>query len=779
MEEEDILERISRRMKVSISVCHNLVAMLEIEECTVPFIARYRCERTDKMEAEQLRKFQSCLQNYRELQKKAMYYTKLIRQQGKLTERFAKALKNAENLEELNMVYEPFKVTSKRTHAEKAREFGLEIPVIKMMEYPKSKVNFRNYVKKGTVGLATLSEVENGVKYLVADYIAKHENTIKTIRHTFDRKSMTLVSKQAKIRFDIKDSTKKFYKYQNYFDFQIPLNKIKSFQLLAVNRGEAQKCLSVKILINDAAKSSFKEWCRKYFAEQIYFEEHRNLVKECIEDSFERLIKPKVVRRCRSDLTKEAQDFSIQLFSRNLKKLYLTPPVHHKTVFGVDPGFSNGCKCAVVAQDGSVIATEIIYLTKYLESFDRIRSLYLKYAFEVIAIGSGSGCRETEVFFSKLLQKLGNPNLSFCIVSENGASIYSVSAEAKKEFPNLAPNLISAVSIARRFQDPLNELIKYEAKHLGIGQYQHDTNVSKLNKAVDQVVEDCVTLVGVDLNSASTHILNHIAGLKKTQAKNIVEWRQKNGDFINREQLLTVAGIGVKTFQQCAGFLRINHSKQKGKLTEKKQIEEGPINLGVKRKATKSSTQKAKKLKTAWQINPLDRTWIHPESYEQTNDILCSVNMTTNDIGSINFVTKLQQNLIALKKRSAELGIGEPTFRLIFDGLTQPLGYLDIRDTIDSNQHIYRRDVLSLDDMHKKMKLRGRVTNVTEFGIFIDVGIGIDGLMHLSKTKGKWPILKSVIGPNDVIDVEVDEMDKKKNRLQLSLVQAKIGGMIL
>ena len=779
MEDEDILKLISRQMEVSISICRNLVDMLEKEECTVPFVARYRCEHTGKMEAEKLRKFQSCLQSYRELQRKSLHYVKLISQQGKLTERLSKALKSAENIDELNVVYEPFKKSSKQSHAEKARELGLENPVLKMMDFPNVKVNFKNFVKKGTVGLATLSEVKVGVKYLVADYIAKHEKTIKTIRDIFDRKSMTIVSKQSKVKGNIKVSSSNLYKYQNYFDFKLSLNKIKSFQLLAINRGETQKYLSVKILINEFVKNKFLEWCRKCFAEKIYFEENRNLVKDCIEDSFERLIKPKVVRRCRTELTKEAQEFSVQLFSRNLKKLLLTPPVHHKMVLGVDPGFSNGCKCAVVAQDGRVVATEIFYLYNCLQSTDKLRRLYLEYTFEVIAIGSGTACRETEVFFAKLLPKLGNPNLSFCIVSEDGASIYSVSAEAKNEFPNLAPNLISAVSIARRFQDPLNELIKYEAKHLGIGQYQHDNNVSKLNKAVDQVVEDCVTLVGVDLNSASTHILNHIAGLKKSQAKSIVEWRKKKGHFVNRKQLLTVAGIGLKTFQQCAGFLRINHSQHSVKSSEKSQIEEVPIKLGSKRKATKSYNQNAKKIKKDWQMNPLDQTWIHPESYEKTETLLSSIGLSTNSIGSISFDTKLQQNLETLKKYSVELGVGEPTFKLIYDGLTQPLGYLDIRNTTDSNKRIYRCDVLSLRDVHKKMKLQGRVTNVTEFGVFIDVGIGVDGLMHSSKTKGKWPVLKSVIGPNDVIDVEIDSVDKQKNRLQLSLVQAKIGGFVL
>ncbi|XP_076815956.1 S1 RNA-binding domain-containing protein 1-like isoform X2 [Clavelina lepadiformis] len=721
---------------------------------------------------------------------------KNVEKQGKLDMQVKQSLKCAQTIDELNHVYAPYKGDKKHSLADRARALGLEEASKFLLEHPKEKINLRIWVRKGVEGRSTLSDVEKGVRHLICDFIAKHPSTLEQVRKIFQNHDMMLESKVSTVKLkseaDLSSKVsqqkqtskdKSDHKYQLYYNFRCQISKLKSYQVLAINRGEAQKQLTVKVLISDRMEDSFIHWYKLRWLRDVKHDEVRDILLPCIEDSYNRLIKPLVLRKARSDLTKSAHMTSVEVFCRNLRKLLLTAPVRGKAVLGVDPGFKNGCKCAILSSTGNVIlATDIFNLRQPLqERMGKLRQLYQNHKFEVVGIGNGTACRETEQFISTFIKHVGNPNLVYCIVNEDGASIYSVTKEAETEMPNLDPNLRSAVSIARRLQDPLVELVKIEPKHLGVGMYQHDIASNMLKAALSSVVVDCVTLVGVDLNVAGPSLLSHVAGLKAGQVKKILDWRKKNGKFINRQQLLEVPGIGAKTYQQCAGFMRISQKNVQDHenciIVDDDSTDETIVGRKRKNKFTGKTRSEKKRRIVEHTPNLLDQTWIHPEAYEVTKKLLNILNCPVSKLGTQWFINQIENAVnkgmkSTMSSLASQLGIGEPTLQLIIDGLTQPFGFRDIRE--ESSKPLYRRGLEHIEDLHHCHSIHGRVTNVTDFGVFVDVGVGQDGLIHMSEMQGRWEELKYLLGPNDVIKVRFKNMDVKKSRLSFRLVDAQV-----
>lgn len=776
--EWNIADVLAKTLNIKKDVAINLIAMMEKEECTIPFIARYRREKTGGMDPDNLRYFSTLLEELRAVQKKSKTMIQSVQKQGLLDLKTELSLLSAQSMEELELAYAPFKGEKKTSLANRARLLGLGEAASSVLAKP-NQTDLRRWVVKGTEGRATLSEVETGVKHVVADILSKEKVTMEKVREIFHPRSLTLESKLVakktkKEEENNKKSNDKFQedqnKYQLYFEFSCRVNNLRSHQVLAINRGEAQKFLSVKVLVAKDVETRFLNWSRKYWLAKVTKQDALNLVKCSIEDSYTRLIKPFVVRRTRSDLLKKAQLEAVEIFSKNLKRLLLTPPLRGKAVLGVDPGFKNGCKCAVVSSTGNeILATDIINLNS-TNALRKIKQLHNKHKFDVIGIGNGTACRETESLFSQFISKYRDLDLAYCIVNENGASIYSITPEAEKELPGMDPNLRSAVSIARRLQDPLIELVKIEPKHMGVGMYQHDIPENHLKTALDNVLEDCVTYVGVDLNVANEALLCRIAGLKKGQAKNIVERRNTQGNFVNRQQLRGVKGIGEKTFQQCAGFMRICH----------KHLEVPPADepeagtSGSKRKMKVTSKSRSKKLKLDWRPNPLDQTWIHPESYEIAERYISSLNLSTENLGQRSFIDSVKRAMYetGINKIAESLSTDVHTIQLIADGLSQEAGFRDIRN--EMRRPIFRRGITSLDSLRVGTKLSGRVTNVTNFGAFVDIGVGHDGLMHQSDSGGNWEDLKRSLGPNDTVQVSVKHVDLQRKRIALRLIQADL-----
>lgn len=782
----DIADVIAKSMNLRKDVVIRLISMLEKEECTIPFIARYRKEQASGMDPDTLRNFSGLLEELRAVQKKSLSMIRNVQKQGMLDIKTEVSLISAQSMDELEHAYAPFKGEKKTSLANRARGLGLGDAASSFLTNPNA-TNLRNWVVKGTEGRATLSEVETSVKYIIADILAKEKVTLDKVREAFQPDGLTLESKLTAARkkaesesnhknkkVDPKSDRDDLHKYKTYYDFSCCVANLRSHQVLAINRGEAQKYLTVRIVVAKNVESRFLTWCRKQWLNKITNQDSHELMKFCVEDSYSRLIKPFVLRKTRSDLLKKAHKEAVEVFSKNLKRLLLTPPLRGKIVLGVDPGFKNGCKCAVVSSTGTeVLATDVFNLNSG-NPLRKIKQLHDRHKFNVIGIGNGTACRETETIFSNFIAKHRNLDLAYCIVNENGASIYSVTPEAEKELPDLDPNLRSAVSIARRLQDPLIELVKIEPKHIGVGMYQHDIPENQLKAALDDVIEDCVTYVGVDLNSANEALLSRIAGLKKSQAKNIIDRRTSEGNFVNRQQLLEVKGIGEKTFEQCAGFIRICH-KHLTENTEKKPEEQPELSTdNRKRKTSAASSSKSKRKRYNWHPNPLDQTWIHPESYGIAEQFISNLKLNVEDLGQSNFIDSVKQAMyeIGLSKIAEDLGSSLSTVQLIADGLSQDAGYRDIRS--EMRRPIFRRGVTSIESLRTGIKLSGRVTNVTDFGAFVDIGVGQDGLVHQNETGGKWEELKRCLGPNDTVQVFVKHVDLQRKRISLRLIQADL-----
>ena len=682
---------------------------------TIPFIARYRKEATGALNDEQLRNLFERLNYLRGLEEKKEQVLATIEEQGKLTEELKAQILAAQTLVVVEDLYRPYR-PKRRTRATVAKEKGLEplanILMLQMTDKPmlEEAKAFISEEKEVT----TAEEALAGAKDIVAETISEEADYRIRIRE--------LTTKKGVVRSTAKDPEAKTV-YEMYYDFSEPVNKLAGHRVLALNRGEAEKVLTVKV-------EAPEEDILRYLEKQVITRDNPNtkpVLQETIEDSYDRLIAPAIEREVRSDLTEKAEDGAISVFGKNLGQLLMQPPIAGKVVLGWDPAFRTGCKLAVVDATGKVLDTKVIYPTapqnKVEESKKILKQLIDKYDVSLISVGNGTASRESEMFIVELLKELKKP-VQYVIVNEAGASVYSASKLATEEFPNFDVGQRSAASIARRLQDPLAELVKIDPKAIGVGQYQHDMNQKKLGEALGGVVEDCVNRVGVDLNTASASLLEYISGISKAVAKNIVAYREANGRFVSRNELLKVPKLGPKAYEQCAGFLRILNGK-----------------------------------------DPLDATSVHPESYEATARLLEKLGYEKGS-WKPGQLTGISKKVKDKKKFAAELGIGELTLTDILSELEKP--GRDPRE--DMPRPILRSDVLEMKDLTPGMVLKGTVRNVIDFGAFVDIGVHQDGLVHISQICDRYikhPLEALSVG--DVVEVKVLDVDLQKKRIALTM----------
>ena len=682
---------------------------------TIPFIARYRKEATGALNDEQLRNLFERLNYLRGLEEKKEQVLATIEEQGKLTEELKAQILAAQTLVVVEDLYRPYR-PKRRTRATVAKEKGLEplanILMLQMTDKPMLE-EAKAFISEEKE-VATAEEALAGAKDIVAETISEEADYRIRIRE--------LTTKKGVVRSMAKDAEAKTV-YEMYYDFSEPVNKLAGHRVLALNRGEAEKVLTVKV-------EAPEEDILRYLEKQIITRDNPNtkpVLQETIADSYDRLIAPAIEREVRSDLTEKAEDGAISVFGKNLGQLLMQPPIAGKVVLGWDPAFRTGCKLAVVDATGKVLDTKVIYPTapqnKVEESKKILKQLIDKYDVSLISVGNGTASRESEMIIVELLKELKKP-VQYVIVNEAGASVYSASKLATEEFPNFDVGQRSAASIARRLQDPLAELVKIDPKAIGVGQYQHDMNQTKLGEALGGVVEDCVNRVGVDLNTASASLLEYISGISKAVAKNIVAYREANGRFVSRNELLKVPKLGPKAYEQCAGFLRILNGK-----------------------------------------NPLDATSVHPESYEATAQLLEKLGYEKGSWkpGQLAGITKKVKDK---KKFAAELGIGELTLNDILSELEKP--GRDPRE--DMPRPILRSDVLEMKDLTPGMVLKGTVRNVIDFGAFVDIGVHQDGLVHISQICDRYikhPLEALSVG--DIVEVKVLDVDLQKKRIALTM----------
>ncbi len=712
----DIIEILAQELQVRPAQVQAAVQLID-EGNTIPFIARYRKEVTGSLNDEVLRNLHERLMYLRNLEEKKAQVLSTIEEQGKLTPELKAQIEKAQTLVAVEDLYRPYR-PKRRTRATIAKEKGLG-PLADFIRLQMAKGPLEDtaadYVSEEK-GVATVKEALEGAGDILAEMIsddAKYRTWIRKITMSEGR----LVSKAR----DEKASSV----YEMYYDFEEPVNKIAGHRVLAINRGEKEKFLNVRV---DAPKDKILTWLKR----QVITRENpwtSPALEMAVEDSYDRLIAPAIEREVRNALSEKAEDGAIRVFGKNLTQLLMQPPISGRTVLGWDPAFRTGCKLAVVDPTGKVLDTVVIYPTepqkKIKESKEILKKLIKKYGITLISVGNGTASRESEMVIVDLLKEL-DTRVEYVIVNEAGASVYSASKLATEEFPNFDVGQRSAASIARRLQDPLAELVKIDPKAIGVGQYQHDMNQKKLSEALTGVVEDCVNKVGVDLNTASASLLEYISGISKTIAQNIVAYREENGRFENRSQLLKVAKLGPKAFEQCAGFMRISGGSE-----------------------------------------PLDATSVHPESYDAARKLLVRMGYTSKDIGSTG-LSGLGKKITDYKKTAQELEIGEITLRDIVKELEKP--GRDPREEMP--KPVLRTDVLEMKDLKEGMVLKGTVRNVIDFGAFVDIGVHQDGLVHISQlTKKKFvkhPL--EVVSVGDVVDVKVLSVDVAKKRIALTMI---------
>ncbi|HIY56180.1 MAG TPA: RNA-binding transcriptional accessory protein [Candidatus Dorea merdavium] len=713
----DINQKITEELGVKKWQVDAAVRLID-EGNTIPFIARYRKEATGTLDDEQLRKLYERLNYLRGLEEKKEQVLSSIEEQGKLTPELKQQILAAETLVVVEDLYRPYR-PKRRTRATIAKEKGLE-PLAAAITWQKMaepvEEAAKQYVSEEK-GVATVEEAIAGARDIIAEFISDKANYRSFIRNVTMKKG-TLISQA-------KDPDQESV-YEMYYDFEEPVSRLAGHRILAVNRGEKEKILTVKI-------QAPEEEILSYLEHQVIRPGNPHtepVLKEAVGDSYKRLIAPAIEREIRSELTEKAEDGAIQVFGRNLHQLLMQPPIAGQTVLGWDPAFRTGCKLAVVDPTGKVIGTTVIYPTapttpkKIQASKDLLKKIIEKYHITLISLGNGTASRESEQFIVELLKEIPQ-KVQYVIVSEAGASVYSASKLASEEFPKFDVGQRSAASIARRLQDPLAELVKIDPKSIGVGQYQHDMNQKKLSEALSGVVEDCVNKVGVDLNTASAPLLSYVSGITPVIAKNIVAYREENGRFQSRRQLLKVAKLGPKAFEQCAGFLRIKGGD-----------------------------------------DPLDGTSVHPESYEAAKNLLKKQGFTAEDVTAGN-LAGLSLTIRDYPALAEELGIGEITLRDVVKELEKP--GRDPREEMPAS--ILRTDVLEMKDLKEGMVLKGTVRNVIDFGVFVDIGVHQDGLVHISEVTDKKFIRHplEVVSVGDVVDVRVIGVDLKKKRIQLSM----------
>ena len=709
----DINKKLAEELNVKVSQVEAAVGLID-EGCTIPFIARYRKEVTGSMNDEVLRNLDERLRYLRNLEDRKEAVISSIEEQGKLTDELKEQILAAETMVLVEDLYRPYK-QKKRTRATIAKEKGLEPLADFIMEQNTAaplEDEAAKYINEDTV--KTAEEAIDGAKDIIAERIsdvAEHRTYIRDI--TMAEGTLVTTAKDEKA-----ESV-----YEMYYDFSEPLKKIAGHRVLAVNRGEDEKFLTVKI-------EAPTDRILRYLEKKTLVSDNEfttPVIKATIEDSYDRLIAPAIEREIRNFLTENAEEGAIKVFGKNLHQLLMQPPIAGKVVLGWDPAFRTGCKLAVVDPTGKVLDTKVIYPTephnKVAESKAELKKLIKKYNVTVISVGNGTASRESEQIIVELIKEL-DTNVEYVITNEAGASVYSASKLATEEFPDFDVAQRSAVSIARRLQDPLAELVKIDPKSIGVGQYQHDMNQKKLGEALTGVIEDCVNQVGVDLNTASASLLEYISGISKTVAKNIVDYREKNGRFTNRKQLLKVAKLGPKAFEQCAGFMRIQGGD-----------------------------------------NPLDSTSVHPESYDAASRFITMLGYDLNSITS-GELADIHKKVDDLKKLSEELGVGEITLEDIVKELEKP--GRDPRESMP--KPILRKDVLDMKDLQPGMILKGTVRNVIDFGAFVDIGVHQDGLVHISQISNKrieHPL--DAVSVGDIVDVKVIDVDVAKARISLTM----------
>ena len=713
----DINQKITEELGVKLWQVEAAVKLID-EGNTIPFIARYRKEATGTLDDEQLRKLYERLVYLRNLEEKKEQVLASIEEQGKLTEELKKQILEAQTQVVVEDLYRPYR-PKRRTRATIAKEKGLE-PLSTLIILHKTKESLEEVAKQyinEEKGVANVQEALEGARDIIAENISDEADYRSWIRKQTMQKGHIISSAKDEKAESV---------YENYYEFDEPVNRLAGYRTLALNRGEKEKFLTVKI-------EAPQEDILRYLEKKIIHGENLSttqILKEAIEDSYKRLIAPAIEREIRGELTEKAEDGAIEVFGKNLEQLLMQPPIVGHTVLGWDPAFRTGCKLAVVDPTGKVVDTTVIYPTapttpqKIQAAKDTLKKLIAKYNISLISVGNGTASRESEMIIVDLLKEIPQ-KVQYIIVNEAGASVYSASKLATEEFPNFDVGQRSAASIARRLQDPLAELVKIDPKSIGVGQYQHDMNQKKLNDTLSGVVESCVNRVGVDLNTASAPLLSYISGITSAIAKNIVAYREEQGRFETRKQLLKVAKLGPKAFEQCAGFLRIQNGK-----------------------------------------NPLDTTSVHPESYEAAEKLLKKQGFTTEDICA-GKLAGLSLTIKDYKKLAEELEIGEITLRDIVKELEKP--GRDPRDEMP--KPILRTDVLEMKDLKEGMILKGTVRNVIDFGAFVDIGVHQDGLVHISQMTNKKFIKHplEVVSVGDIVDVKVMSVDLKKKRIQLTM----------
>nr|WP_040950536.1 Tex family protein [Gorillibacterium massiliense] len=710
---ERILKRIAAELQLPGTKVRAAVGLLE-EGNTIPFIARYRKEMTGELDENELRSVEERLQYLNNLEERKREVVRLIDEQGKLTEELRSAIEGAAKLQEVEDLYRPYR-QKRKTRASVAKERGLEPLAEWLLSQPRKgslEAEASRYVDSGK-DVPTVEDAVQGAMDIVAEIAADDAKVRSWVRKfTQDNGVLTTVAKNPET-----ESV-----YEMYYSYSEPIRKLPPHRNLAINRGEKEEILKVNL---DVATDKIRDFiARQYIRGESVTSA---VLANALEDAYKRLIAPAVEREVRGMMTETAEEHAIKIFSGNLRNLLLQPPVKGKAVLGVDPAFRTGCKLAVVDDTGKLLEVAVTYPTpphnKKVEAKALMKELISKYGVELIVIGNGTASRETEQIIADMLAEIGRPELAYLIVSEAGASVYSASKLAQTEFPDLDVAERSAVSIARRLQDPLAELVKIDPKSIGVGQYQHDVTQKRLEESLGAVVESAVNHVGVDLNTASPSLLGYVAGVNATLAKNIVKHREENGKFSDRKELMKVPRLGAKAYEQCVGFMRISGGK-----------------------------------------NPLDSTPIHPESYGVVEGLFAELGLKRSEIGSSRMRERLTE--VATEELAPRLGVGVPTLGDIVASLQRP--GRDPREELPPP--IFRTDVLKLEDLRPGMELAGTVRNVIDFGAFVDIGIKNDGLVHISQLSDRFvkhPM--DVVSVGDTVTVWVLGIDEKKGRVSLTM----------
>ena len=716
----NITEKIASELNIKTTQVENTIKLID-DGNTIPFIARYRKEVTGNLSDETLREFGERLTYLRNLEERKEEVTRLIDEQGKLTDELKASIEKAEILSELEDIYRPYK-QKKRTRATIAKEKGLE-PLATTIFLQSEKKDLYEIAKAyidPEKGVETVEDALNGAKDIIAEQISDQPE--------YRKKMKQLCQKEAVVTTKVAKDEKS--PYEMYYEFNESLRSLPSHRILAINRAEKEGYIKVKVDKPDEKVTS-------YIANDVIKDktsQYNTILTEIIDDSYKRLIEPSVDRELRAELSEKAEEKAIKVFGKNAKQLLLQAPIKNITVLGFDPAYRTGCKLAVIDQNGKLLDTATVYPTEPQNDVEGatkvINNFIKKYDINMIAIGNGTASRESELFISDLISK-NEKELYYAIVSEAGASVYSASKLATEEYPDINVSLRGAISIARRLQDPLAELVKIDPKAIGVGQYQHDVNQKKLSESLSGVVEDAVNTVGVDVNTATPSLLSYVAGINKTIAKNIVEYRDINGSLKARKELLKVPKLGKVAYEQCAGFLRIYNGK-----------------------------------------NPLEITGVHPESYEKAEILLTKMGYSVDDLLKNDKLLQLREDLknVNVKELSKELDVGELTLQDIINELSKP--GRDPRE--DMPKQILRSDVLKFEDLKEDMILKGTIRNVTDFGAFVDIGVKHDGLVHISQLSNQYVKNPSdVVSVGDIVDIKVIGIDVEKQKVSLSMKDAR------